>query len=256
MSAPRVTWRHIDCLGVRVGQPSWAELREWFFSSVRGTKEEGSAQSLYLVNAHTLNLAYVDRAYRRVLDRSSVVLNDGIGLDLYAKLAGAAFAYDFNGTDLFPRLFTQTEESLSVFLYGARPGRAEQAARNIEAIYSKVRVAGVRDGFGEDALDAINEVRPDLVLVGMGNPRQELWIDESRARLRAGVVCGVGALIDFLSGAIPRAPLLLRRLRLEWTFRLALEPRRMFARYVFGNPAFVARSVHYLAARRARGSRA
>jgi exopolysaccharide biosynthesis WecB/TagA/CpsF family protein len=96
-------------------------------------------------------------------------------------------------------------------------------------------------------VDAINAARPDLLLVGLGNPRQEHWIDANLKHLEVGVVAGVGALIDFLSDSIPRAPRFVRRIRLEWAFRLALEPRRMFMRYVIGNPAFLVRSIRYLA---------
>jgi exopolysaccharide biosynthesis WecB/TagA/CpsF family protein len=245
-------WPMLDCLGVAVNRPTWAEFKDWFFVTAH-QQREGDACSLYLVNAHTLNLAHGHPDYRAVLNRSDVVLNDGIGLDLYGKLAGAPFEHNFNGTDLFPRLFSEADKELTVFLYGAVPGRAERAAMNIESTYPNVRVVGAQHGFlKEPVIDLVNRARPDLLLVGLGNPRQEFWIDANRDRLEVGVVAGTGALIDFFSGAIPRAPALLRRARLEWAFRLALEPRRMFTRYVFGNPAFVARSVFYLAAGRRR----
>jgi exopolysaccharide biosynthesis WecB/TagA/CpsF family protein len=249
----RGPWPTIDCLGVHVSRPTWPELKDWLLATGNDERRQGDARSLFFVNAHTLNLASRDPAYRAVLNRSDVVLNDGVGLALYGKLAGAPFANNFNGTDLFPRLFREAEGNLTVFLFGAIPGRAERAAARIEARYSNVRVVGTRDGFTKDSvLEFVNAARPDLLLVGLGNPRQEVWIDANLDRLEVGVVAGVGALIDFLSGAVPRAPKLLRRARLEWAYRLAREPRRLFGRYVIGNPAFVARSVRYLAATRAR----
>jgi N-acetylglucosaminyldiphosphoundecaprenol N-acetyl-beta-D-mannosaminyltransferase len=179
-----------------------------------------------------------------------MVLNDGIGLDVYALLAGVRFNQNFNGTDLIPRLFAQTtpEKELRVFLYGAEKGRAAKAAKNIEARYPNVRVVGTLDGFarGESVIEAINEACADVLLVGMGNPIQERWIDENKDLLDVGIVAGVGALIDFLSGEVVRAPSWIRAMRLEWLYRLAREPKRLFKRYVMGNPAFLARSVAYL----------
>lgn len=248
-----VPWPTLDCLGLRVCQPTWPELMDWFYAKARRAPGGGSARSLYFANAHTMNLAHGDPEYRAVLGRADVVLNDGLGLDLYGKLAGAPFKYNFNGTDLFPRLFGEADRQLTVFLHGGLAGRAERAAVNLATSYPNLRVVGARHGFTQDSVvDQINAARPDLLLVGLGNPRQEFWIDANRDQLNVGVIAGVGALIDFLSGAVPRAPRLIRRARLEWAYRLAREPRRMFTRYVIGNPLFVARSIRYLGVSRRR----
>jgi exopolysaccharide biosynthesis WecB/TagA/CpsF family protein len=201
------------------------------------------------VNAHTLNLAWADTAFHSVLRRASLVLNDGVGLSLAARAKGERFAHNFNGTDLFPAVFRHRTElglPLRVFLYGARPGRAvEEHARVIAAAYPEVVVVGTLDGHApraeEEIVAAVNAARPDLLLVALGNPLQEVWIDRALPRLEVGVVSGVGALLDFLSGAVPRAPAWVRAVRAEWAYRLAREPRRLFARYVVGNPLFLAR---------------
>jgi exopolysaccharide biosynthesis WecB/TagA/CpsF family protein len=203
---------------------------------------------MYFANAHTLNLAWSDPAYREVLNRAHVVLNDGVGLDLYAKLVNASFLENCNGTDLFPRLFAEArrEAPLRVFLFGGARGRAARAAANIEARFPGVRVVGHLHGYGRDGVvSTINASGADVVLVGMGNPLQEKWIDENLASLQVGVVAGVGALIDFLSGEVSRAPAFVRTVRCEWLYRLAREPRRMFRRYVLGNPTFLVRSFMY-----------
>jgi exopolysaccharide biosynthesis WecB/TagA/CpsF family protein len=237
----------LDCLGVPVATTKWAELRDWFFTSA---KRRGHAGVLFFANAHTLNLAWSDAGFRAALRRADAVLNDGVSLETYARLAGKPFAENFNGTDLFPRLFENADPKspLRLFLYGARPGRAEAGARKIHERFANVRVVGTIDGYTRDgAIDAINATSPDLLLVGMGNPLQEMWIDENRAKLDVGVAAGVGALIDFLSGEVPRAPQVMRTLRVEWLYRLGLEPRRMFRRYVVGNPLFLWRSMLYIA---------
>lgn len=237
----------LDCLGVDVLQTTFVAMRDWFFEAAA---QRERARSLFFVNAHTLNLAWGHAAFRSVLNRADLVLNDGIGLELYGKLAASEFTYNFNGTDLFPRLFeeTRSHRPLRVFLLGAAPGRAELAARQVEQRFSHVSIVGARDGFAglDGAVQAIARTSPDLLLVGMGNPRQEMWIDEQRQDLECGVAAGIGALLDFLSGAIPRAPERVRRLRLEWAYRLVLEPRRLSSRYLKGNPLFLARALGYL----------
>jgi len=240
----------VDCLGIGVARLGFEAFLAWFDAH---TRPGGPAVTLALVNAHTVNLAYADRGFREVLNGFSLVLNDGVGLEIYGHLAGRPFLENFNGTDLFPRVFahrTAARDALRVFLFGARPGVAALAARNIEARYPAVRVVGVRDGYSSDhdqaeLLEAINDARPHLLLVALGNPLQEHWIADHQAQLQVGIACGVGALLDFLSESIPRAPRWLRRCRLEWLYRLWLEPRRMMKRYVLGNPLFLLRAAGY-----------
>ncbi len=239
--------RGVDCFGIPVAVATWDELRSWFFESVETRARD--PRVVYFANAHTLNLAWNDSEFRAVLGRADVVLNDGIGVDIYSRLAGRRFSENFNGTDLLPRLFASADPArpLRVFLYGARKGRAEKAAKNIEARFPGVKVVGTMDGYARSSvIETINEACPDVVLVGMGNPIQEKWIDENKSLLDVGVVMGVGALIDFLSGEIERAPSWVRSIRLEWAYRLVREPKRLFARYVLGNPAFLVRSFLYL----------
>jgi exopolysaccharide biosynthesis WecB/TagA/CpsF family protein len=177
------------------------------------------------------------------------------------RLEGAPFFYNFNGTDLFPRVMAELAPAragaqprkLRTFLYGAVPGRAEIVAGVIASRYPNVEVVGVRDGYAKDDAETvarINAASPDLLLVAKGNPLQERWLDTHGPALRVGVAAGVGALFDFMSGAVDRAPEWVRAARAEWMYRLALEPRRMFNRYVIGNPVFLARAVRHKARRR------
>ncbi len=245
----------VDCLGVPVARARWEALRDWFHTHAR---IRGRARVLHFANAHTLNLAWSDPSFRAVLTRADVVLNDGIGLDLYARLVGERFEKNFNGTDLVPALLEHATAGapLRIFLFGGVPGRAEEAARVLEARFPGVIVVGTRHGYAHDgALEAINAASPDVLLVGMGNPIQEKWVDAVRHTLDVGIAMGVGALIDFLSGRVARAPRWVRAARLEWLYRLAREPKRLFRRYVLGNPAFLARALVY-AARRPRVRRA
>jgi exopolysaccharide biosynthesis WecB/TagA/CpsF family protein len=244
----------IDCLGVPVARLTWPEFVAWFEARAAERRPEGPSR-LYIVNAHTLNLAWEEPAYRSILLRADLILNDGIGLDLAVRLEGTPFFYNFNGTDLFPRVLAelgQPERPLKVFLYGAVPGRAETVAGVIASRYPNVEVVGVRDGYAKDDAETvalINAASPDLLLVAKGNPLQERWLDTHGPALRVGVAAGVGALFDFMSGAVDRAPEWVRTVRAEWMYRLAIEPKRMFNRYVIGNPVFLARAVRHKARR-------
>jgi exopolysaccharide biosynthesis WecB/TagA/CpsF family protein len=239
-----------NCIGVRVARPSLTQFLEWFDNQ---NGDNSICQTLAIVNAHTLNLAHEDPAFRNTLNSFSLVLNDGAGLELYGKIAREPFFYNFNGTDLFPTLFehrSHSQKELRVFLLGAKPGVAAAAAKKIESQYPAVRVVGVRDGYSQlpDAaiVEEINSTKPHLLLVALGNPLQEMWIARNRQQLQVGVACGIGALLDFLSETITRAPAWMRSLRLEWFYRLCLEPKRMMKRYVLGNPLFVFRAIIFL----------
>jgi exopolysaccharide biosynthesis WecB/TagA/CpsF family protein len=195
-------------------------------------------------NAHLVNVAAADAAFSRVL-RGFLVLPDGIGVDLGARLiAGRPFPANLNGTDLMPALLAAASRPLRVALIGGKPGVAERAAERLGALFPQHAVTALGHGFldpaGEEAMLAMLEAqRPDLLLVAMGNPLQERWIARHVSGRHARVAVGVGALFDFLAGEVPRAPAIVRRLRLEWLFRLAIEPRRLWRRYVLGNPLFL-----------------
>jgi len=201
------------------------------------------------VNAHCVNIAMTDTAYRGALLKADMLLPDGAGLELAAKLHGARFAANLNGTDLGPELARAlAARGLSLFLLGAAPGVAERAGARLQELAPGLRIAGTRDGFAglrdtQAAIDAINASGADMVWMATGVPHQDMWLAEHANALQPRYLMGVGALLDFLSGRILRAPLWMRRARLEWLWRLGLEPRRMFRRYVIGNVTFLAHAI-------------
>ncbi|MEA2510331.1 MAG: hypothetical protein QOG21_2413 [Actinomycetota bacterium] len=196
-------------------------------------------------NAHTVNLAHADPSYRAVLKRADLVLNDGKGVMMGAAILGTPFPEDLNGNFFTPLLLRRAaQQRWSVFFYGARPGVAERAAAGLRRELPELNIAGVRDGFTapgqeEELLQAIRDSGASLLLVGLGNPGQELWLDRYLDKTGARIGAGVGAFFDFQAGAIRRAPDLMNRLGLEWLYRLVLEPGRLWHRYVVGNPAFL-----------------
>ena len=194
-------------------------------------------------NAHTVNLAGRDAGFREVLRRFTI-LNDGFGIDLASRtLFGEAFPENLNGTDFTPYLLGAARRPLSLYLVGSKAGVAEAAGREIEQRHPHIRIVGARDGFfrasEEEALIAdIRRSGANLVLAAMGQPLQEQWAARAAAQLSCPIVC-VGALLDFLAQRIPRAPETVRRLRLEWAYRLVQEPRRLAGRYLVGNATFL-----------------
>jgi exopolysaccharide biosynthesis WecB/TagA/CpsF family protein len=187
--------------------------------------------------------------YARVLTSAPLVFADGAGMAIAARLAGRRLVHNVNGTDLFPEICAAAAaESVPIALLGAAPGVAQKCAAAMQRRFPGLAVVWVQHGYLHEQderaeLESLNASGAKLLFVAKGVPAQELWLAQNAGRLAAPVLLGVGALFDFYSGTIRRAPPLVRTLRLEWLYRLALEPRRMFARYVLGNPAFIARAL-------------
>lgn len=231
----------IDLLGVSIWNPTYDSFKLWWNQAMAGSRR---TRLLGIANAHSLNLAHERPGLHACLCAMDAVLNDGIGAAIAARLRGREFHYNFNGTDLFPRLFAESQQELRVYLYGASPASNAGAALEIERRYPNVRVVGRMHGFADPELAARSIARSgaDLLLVALGQPKQEFFLIEHREALNVKVACGVGALFDFLSGSTPRAPRWVRSLRMEWAYRLLREPVRLFHRYVVGNPKFLWRA--------------
>jgi len=222
-----------EVFGVPISCTTMAEA----VRTVEAARDPSHPRFFAFVNAHCLNVAYGNAAYADVLRRCDCVWPDGAGVRLAGRRLGFPVPENVNGTDLFPLL------SGRVFLYGATSNVVRRAAENIKAKYPRMTVVGLAQGFGDDraTIAEINRVEPDILLVARGVPLQELWIAEHLAELRCGCAIAVGGLFDFVSGHAPRAPQWMRQYGLEWVFRLMLEPRRLFRRYVIGNPLFLMR---------------
>lgn len=216
-----------------------------------GHRKDHDRKVVSFVNAHSVNLAARDAAFRVALKRSDALLPDGSGLQLAAMLCGRRFAENLNGTDLFPPLCqAAARRGRSIYFLGSAPGVAAAAAEAAQSMAPDLMIAGAEHGFfqphEEDAvIRRINQSGADVLLVALGSPLQELWIRKNRDRLSPRVLIGVGAQFDFWSGRVTRAPRMLRWAGLEWLFRLAMEPRRMFRRYIVGNPVFMFRAARH-----------
>jgi len=196
-------------------------------------------------NVHTLNLASRDETYRRALEDAAMVLNDGKGVMLAARIKRDRFPADLNGNFFTPLLLElAAERAWPVYLLGAKPGVADRALERIVRRLPRLRAVGVRDGYfdpGDESVAAVvRSAGTGLLLVGLGNPAQELWMQANLDATGARLAVGVGAFFDFQAGQVPRAPEWMNRAGIEWVHRLAQEPQRMWRRYLLGNPRFVA----------------
>ncbi len=208
--------------------------------------DRGERIMLAFMNAHTSNLAGADEAYRDLLG-GFTVLNDGVGLDIASRvLHGTGFPENLNGTDFVPGYLQHTSRRFRIFLLGAHPGVAQEAADALHRLAARHEIVGTRDGYfpneqAPSVVAAIAESQADLLLVALGNPAQERFIANHFTGLNVQMAIGVGALFDFLSGRVSRAPAVFRTLRSEWIYRLALEPGRLWRRYILGNFKFISR---------------
>ena len=172
-----------------------------------------------------------------------IIVNDGVGIDIAALLIyGKRFRENLNGTDFLPYLFKQSRTPLRVYLLGAKPDVLIKAASYLTLQLGQL-VVGSKDGYqyldDTELLNTINSAQPDVILVALGNPIQEEWILNNRDAIATPLIIGVGALFDFWAGDKPRAPRYLQNMRLEWFFRLTLEPRRLIRRYTLDILRFV-----------------
>ena len=233
----------LKIFGIAIDNLKLQPALDWIMQQASGTRPS----LLVFVNPHCLNIAYRQQAYRQVLQQADRVLPDGIGIKLGCRIQGVELAANLNGTDLFPLLCEQAARSgHSLYLLGGRPGIAQAVAENMQQRYPGLIIAGTQHGYFSAAeepaiIDNINASGARFLFVAMGVPRQELWLAKQQQHLRVPLSLGVGGLFDFYSGRIPRAPLWLREIGLEWSWRLLQEPGRMWRRYLIGNPLFLYR---------------
>ena len=216
-------------LGVRIDCIDMAGALERIAALVDG---HGPCRQVATVNVEFVMHARRDPEFAAVLAASELALADSSGVLWAARRQGCALAEKVAGSDLVPRLAELcAARGWRPFLLGAMPGVAEAAAARLARRHPGFEAAGTFAGVpgpegDQEALARIAAARPDLLLVAYGHPRQERWIARNRERLPVPVAIGVGGAFDFAAGRVRRAPGWLRRLHLEWLFRLARQPWR------------------------------
>jgi N-acetylglucosaminyldiphosphoundecaprenol N-acetyl-beta-D-mannosaminyltransferase len=209
-------------------------------------RNEGAA--VFTPNVDHVVEAESNPAFRQAYVRANLALVDGQPLVWASRLLGSALPEKISGSDLVEPLMKRAgQRGWRVFLIGGAPGSAKAAAARFSQVHG-VDIVGIEDGCiqlehtpTDDALLArIADARPHLLLVALGAPKQEIWIDARRHRLSPAVALGVGAAFDFIAGSVRRAPAWMRRAGLEWLYRLLQEPRRLGRRYLWNDWKFLA----------------
>jgi len=190
----------------------------------------GGPHLVVTANPELVVTAQSDSELRGALQTASVVVADGIGVVWASRHLGSPLPERVPGIELMEALCARAAGvGWSVFLLGGIPGVAEQAAATLQARCPGLRVAGTHHGyFQEDApvVQLVARSGAHFLFCGLGSPRQELWLSRHLNRLGVRVAMGVGGSLDVLAGRLPRAPAWVRRVHLEWLYRLAREPRR------------------------------
>jgi N-acetylglucosaminyldiphosphoundecaprenol N-acetyl-beta-D-mannosaminyltransferase len=192
-----------------------------------------ACQSILAVNPEKVMAARKNPALMKALRHAALLIPDGIGVVLAARMAGYRRVRRVPGIELMEAICIRAaEQGWPVFLLGARPDVNERAARALQQRFPRLVIAGRRDGFFKDEDNAavvaqINRSGAVVVFVALGSPKQELWMERSRTLLEVGVCQGVGGSFDVFAGEVKRAPALFRRLNLEWFFRLVRHPSRL-----------------------------
>ena len=199
------------------------------------------------VNADCANIAYKDNDYLKVLTGADLCLADGVGLKLAGKILSQDIAQNVNGTDMFPILCERLSGThVKLFLLGARAEVVQGLVDWISRHHPGVQLAGYHHGYFDPndenkVIESIRDSGAHLLLVAFGAPRQDVWINRRLGETGTRVAIGVGGLFDFYSGRLPRAPLWMREIGIEWLYRMLQEPGRLWKRYLIGNCVFLFR---------------
>lgn len=221
--------RSVEILGVRVDDVTLDETLEL----IEGYIAAGAPHFIATNNTEFVMAAQRDEGFRQVLNSADLSIPDGVGLILGLRLFGVRVREHVRGTDTVERLMARAAaKGYTVFLLGAAEGVAEAAANKLRERYPELKVAGTYAGSSDPRFDdATVEIvrgagRVDILLVAFGAPAQERWIARNLDRLNVSVAIGVGGVFDFISGRVQRAPAWVRRIELEWLYRLGRQPWR------------------------------
>jgi N-acetylglucosaminyldiphosphoundecaprenol N-acetyl-beta-D-mannosaminyltransferase len=235
----------VSLFGITIDNVTMAEAVE----AVRRLLEDGHGRHhVATPNVDHIVRLYKDPAFRRAYAGASLVIPDGMPLVWASRPLGRPLKRRVTGADLLPKVCEMAASmEKSVFFLGGAEGVAHRAARNLRARHAGLQIAGTYSppmGFERDPaehrriVERINRVRPDVLVIGLGAPKQELWIAAHKRELQFGVALCIGAAIDIAAGGVERAPQWMQDHGLEWLWRLMQEPGRLWKRYLIDDMAF------------------
>lgn len=235
----------VQILGVRVDKIDRAALERSILSAV----DNGDPRVYAYVNVHAINIARRDVQFRNFLNSAAVTYCDGEGVRLGARLLGKRLPHRTVLTYWVWDLCQLLElNGLSIYLLGGRNEVVTKAVQNLRDRFQNLKIAGFHHGYimktGEESrrvVEEINNSEADILFVGFGMPLQECWIESNISSLRPAVILPSGSMIDYVAGEKHSAPSWMAECGFEWLYRLWREPRRLWRRYLIGNPQFLIR---------------
>ena len=222
-------------------------LFEGMIALTRHAKAHQRKANLTAINVNISNIAHRQPRLKRILNEADMLYCDGAGIVWGSKLMGNKLPMRFTAADwLFDWIQAMSDAGLSMYFVSGEPQVIARASALLEEKVPNHRVVGLHHGYilkdaalNQAVIDDINAKQPDIVVVGMGCPLQEYWIDDHRQQLHVPVCFAIGATWDYLTGKVPRCPAWMGNNGLEWLFRFLVEPKRMFGRYIMGNPEYM-----------------
>jgi N-acetylglucosaminyldiphosphoundecaprenol N-acetyl-beta-D-mannosaminyltransferase len=235
----------VDILGTPVSSLTMEEL----FSDWEFVIKEGKKTQVCITPVNSILAARATSRVQEIYKHADFVLCDGVPVKWASKFLGDPIKERITGLDVLPRIFPfALQNNFSIFLLGASPGVAETLKAVMEAKHPGVQIVGTivppfRAVFSkeenQEMIDAINTVKPDILLVSLTAPKQDIWIAENLDKLDTHVAIGIGGAFEVAAGMIKRAPLWMQKSGLEWLYRFLQEPKRMFKRYFVEAPVFI-----------------
>lgn len=234
----------VNILGVNISPITMSQTVE----QISGWIENYARQYVSVCTVHTIMECQRDPQMRRAVNQAGLATPDGMPLVWLSKWWSQGEVSRVYGPDLMLALSQfSVERGYTHYFYGGAAGVPEMLAEKLQARFPGLKVAGsysppfrpLTPAENAQIIEQINQTRADIVWVGLGTPKQDLWMAAHRAQLTAPVLIGVGAAFDFHTGRIPQAPRWMQQAGLEWFFRLCQEPRRLWYRYLVYNPLFI-----------------
>lgn len=219
----------VKILGIRIDNVTLDEA----YSRFLGFMDASSCKMIFTPNTEIVMMAQEDQELKNILFDADLVVPDGIGLVYASKIHNLGLTERVTGIDTMERMLKYANNAKkSIFILGGKPGVADKAVEKIKETFPSLTVAGVRDGYfkpedEQKIIDHINELKPDILFVALGAPKQEKWIYKYRKILNTKVAMGVGGSVDVWAGTAKRAPKIFQNLHLEWFYRLCKEPTRI-----------------------------
>ncbi len=236
----------VNICGIEIDRYSFDEVAERIINHALAGD---TPQYVVTPNAQHIILLQKDANFRDIYRKAWLVVPDGVSLLWAANFLQTPLTDRVNGTDILDRICAiSPEKKLKLFFLGGRPGAAEKAKETLQIKYPGINIVGTycpAYGF-ECSLEELARINseikataPHILFVGLGAPKQEKWIHANYQQLEVPISIGIGVSFELISNMVKRAPLWMQKRGLEWFFRLIVEPRRLWQRYIIGNPKFI-----------------